>query len=166
MSGIDTIPTEDGFNTWVFSFMGVPEGVLPGYDNSVDPIVYNTYINYAFEISNETVNLYLNCASPILYTQAVYNLGGDVLVNMAQDDPNLPPPLNTYWTDLRQSLGLNNLFPGIINAANDIDTSAASLIPLGLQNLTLADLQNLKTPWGRQYLMIAQSAGSMWGLTW
>jgi hypothetical protein len=164
MSGIDTAPTEDGFNDWVFSVMRVPDEVLPVVSNQLDPS-YNIYINYAFEISLETVNLYLDMASPIIYTQAVYNLGGDILVNMAQDDSNLPPPFNTYWADLRNSFGLNNFMPGIINAANDIDTSAASMIPLGLQNLTLADLQNLKTPWGRQYLMFAQSVGSMWGLT-
>jgi hypothetical protein len=164
MSGIDTVPTEAGFNAWVFSVMGVPNDVLPVVSDQLDP-AYNIYINYAFEIALELVNVYLQCASPILYTQAVYNLGGDVLVNMAQDDPNLPPPDNTYWSNLRQSFGLNNFYPGIINAANDIDTSAASMIPLGLQNLTLADLQNMKTPWGRQYLMIAQSVGSMWGLT-
>jgi hypothetical protein len=164
MSGIDTVPTEDGFNTWVFSYMGVPDEVLPVVSNQLDPS-YNVYINYAFEISLETVNLYLDIASPIIYTQAVYNLGGDILVNMAVDNPDLPPPYNTYWADLRQKFGLNNFTPGIINAANDIDTSAASLIPLSLQNLTLSDLQNMKTPWGRQYLMLAQSVGSMWGLT-
>jgi hypothetical protein len=164
MSGLATVPTEDGFNDWVFSVMGVPDEVLPVVSDQLDP-AYNVYINYAFEISLETVNLYLDIASPIIYTQAVYNLGGDILVNMAQDISTLPPPLNTYWATLRQTFGLNNFIPGIINAANDIDTSAASMIPLSLQNLTLADLQNMKTPWGRQYLMLAQSVGSMWGLT-
>ena len=136
--------------------MAVPEIVLP--NNS-------PYIEISYDLAVEIVNWYLNCASPIVYTQCVYNLGGDYLVNMAQDNPNLPPPYNTYWTDLRQSLGVNSFIPGLVNAANDEDTSAAILTPLGLQNLTLMDLQNLKTPWGRVYLGLAQSVGSMWGLT-
>jgi hypothetical protein len=160
---LDTSPTLDGFNDWVFAVMGVPNEVLPAVSNQLDPS-YNIYVETAFEISQATVNVYLDIV-PVIYTQAVYNLGGDILVNTAQDISTLDPPNNTYWSDLRQSFGLGNFMVGIINAANDIDTSAASLVPLGLQNLTLADLQNLKTPWGRQYLMLAQSVGSMWGLT-
>jgi hypothetical protein len=118
------------------------------------------YLVLSFDMASEIVNLYLDCASPLLYTQAVYNLAGDILCNNAQD---VPP--STFWTDLRKGLGLNSFTPGFINAANDEDTSAALLVPLNLQNLTLADLNSLKTPWGRMYLSIAQSVGSMWGLT-
>ena len=153
---IDTVPTFDGYTTWVRTIMGVPDTILP--DDS-------PYLIISFDMALETVNLYLDIASAILYTQAVYNLAGDFLVNIAQDDPTLPPPDNTYWSNLRTTLGLNNFIPGLINATNDEDTSAAILTPLGLQNLTLGDLQNLKTPWGRMYLQIAQSVGSMWGLT-
>jgi hypothetical protein len=148
---VDTTPTIYGYINWIRTIMGIPQNVLP--DNS-------PYIVLSFEMALETVNLYLDIASPLLYTQAVYNLGGDILVNIAQD---VPP--STFWADLRESLGINNFIPGFINAANDEDTSAAMLIPMNLQNLTLADLQALKTPWGRIYLSIAQSVGSMWGLT-
>jgi hypothetical protein len=151
-----TIPNLEDYTTWIYVYMGVDPGVLP----SDSP-----YIEYSFAYSLEWVNLYLDIASPLIYTNAVYNFGGNMLVNIVQDNPNLPPPDNTYWTDLRQSLGINNFIPGFINAANDEDTSAALLVPLNLQNLTLADLQMLKTPWGRAYLAIAQSVGSMWGLT-
>jgi hypothetical protein len=34
-----------------------------------------------------------------------------------------------------------------------------------VKTLTLANLQQLKTPWGRQYLAYAQSAGPLWGLS-
>ena len=35
-----------------------------------------------------------------------------------------------------------------------------------MKGLTLANLQNLKTPWGRMYLSIAQLAGpTIWGLS-
>ena len=148
---VDTTPSLAGYVNWIRTIMAIPQSVLP--DNS-------PYIVLSYEMALETVNLYLDCASPLLYTQAVYNLGGDILVNIAQD---VPP--STFWADLRESLGINNFTPGFINAANDEDTSAALLIPMNLQNLTIADLQALKTPWGRVYLSIAQSVGSMWGLT-
>jgi hypothetical protein len=152
----ETVPSIDGYYSWIQNFMGVPDEALPS-----DSI----YICVSYEYAIEMVNYYLYLASPILYTQAVYNLAGDFLVNIAQDDPNATPPYNTYWTDLRQKMQINNFVPGLINATNDQDTSAAIMTPFNLQNLTLADLQNLKTPWGRMYLSIAQSVGSMWGLT-
>jgi hypothetical protein len=138
------------------NIMGVPSDVLP----STSP-----YICTSYEYATEMVNYLLDIASPILYVQAIYNLAGDFLCNMAQDISTLPPPDNTYWTNLRTTLGTNSFVPGIINAANDQDTSAALMTPLNLQNLTLGDLQNLKTPWGRMYLSIAQSVGTLWGLS-
>jgi hypothetical protein len=150
----ETTPTLPGYRRWIYTIMDVPEIVLP--DNS-------PYIELSYEMSHEIVHLWLDIASPLLYTQAVYNLGGDFLVNITQDNASLPSPDNTYWTDLRQQMQINNFVPGLINATNDEDTSAALLTPLGLQNLTLLDLQTLKTPWGRVYMGIAQSIGSMWG---
>jgi uncharacterized protein YciU (UPF0263 family) len=152
----ETTPTLVGYLRWIRNIMDVPIEVLP--NNS-------PYIEMSYDISLEIVNMYLDIASPILYTQAVYNLGGDYLVNMAQDNPDLPPPDNTYWADLRKAFGSNSFVPGLINATNDEDTSAALLTPLGLQNLTIMDLQTLKTPWGRVYMGIAQSVGSMWGIS-
>lgn len=135
--------------------MEVPVVVLP--NNS-------QYLEMSYDIALEIVNRFLNVV-PNLYTIAVYNLGGDFLVNIAQDNSTLQPPNNDYWANLRSTLSINSFIPGLINATNDEDTSAALLTPLGLQNLTIADLQTLKTPWGRVYMGIAQSVGSMWGLT-
>jgi hypothetical protein len=39
------------------------------------------------------------------------------------------------------------------------------LNPEVMNNLTFADLQTLKTPWGRIYLGIAQDVGTLWGVT-
>jgi hypothetical protein len=153
----EVVPTIDGYYFWIQNIMGVPDEALPS-----DSI----YICLSYEYAIEFVNELIYQASPILYTQAIYNLGGDFLVNIAQDDSTAPPPYNTYWSNLRQSMQVNNFVPGLINATNDQDTSAAITTPFNLQNLTLGDLQNLKTPWGRMYLSIAQSVGTMWGLTW
>lgn len=149
-------PSLNGYITWIREIMEVPKMVLP--DTS-------PYIEMSYDISLEIVNRYLDIASPNIYTIAVYNLGGDYLVNIAQDNASLQPPNNTYWTDLRNTLQVNNFVPGFINSAADQGTSAATKILSAFDNLTIGDLQALKTPWGRVYLGIAQSVGSMWGLT-
>jgi hypothetical protein len=152
----ETYPTLPGYRKWIRDIMAVPPTVLP--DNS-------PYIEVSYDLATEIVNKYILGASPVVYTQAVYNLGGDYLVQMAQDNPNLPPPLNTYWADLRQSLGINSFIPGLVDQAHDQGTSAGLQLLASMENLTIADLQQLKTPWGRVYLGLAQSVGSMWGIT-
>jgi hypothetical protein len=152
-------PTIEGYTAWVYSVMGVPDNVLP--EDSI-------YIQMSYDIAFEIVNRYIWCANPGVFTVAVYNLAGDYLVNIAQDDPNaVPPPDNatTYWADLRGSLNLNSFVPGLVNNAADQGTSAGLQLLKSMENLTLGDLQTLKTPWGRIYMGIAQSVGSMWGWT-
>jgi hypothetical protein len=153
---LDTYPTLPAYLRWIRNIMAVPVMVLP--NNS-------PYIELSFDLSLEIVNRYIEIASGIVYTQCVYNLGGDYLVNMAQDNSSLPPPNNTYWADLRQFLGVNGFLPGLVKEAEDQGTSAAVQLLSSMENLTIADLQNLKTPWGRVYLGLAQSVGSMWGIT-
>jgi len=148
---LDTVPTLTGYTTWIRNVMGVSSTILP--DNS-------SSISDSFGISQEIVNQTISVASPILFTQATYNLGGDYLINITVDTPP-----STYWSDLRATFKSNSFVPGLVNAANDEDTSSAILTPLNLQNITLGDLQNLKTPYGRFYLAIAQSVGTMWGLS-
>jgi hypothetical protein len=150
-------PTLPGYLFWIREIMAVPKIVLP--DNS-------PYIELSYDLSIEIVNRYIEWASGIVYTQCVYNLGGDYLVQMAQDNPNLQPPNNTYWADLRASMGVNSFLPGLVNQAQDQGTEASVQLLSAMENLTIADLQQLKTPWGRVYLGLAQSVGSMWGLTY
>jgi hypothetical protein len=149
-------PTLAGYINWVRQIMGVPDVVLA--DDSI-------YLEMSYDIAYEIVNRYIWAVNPGIFTVAVYNLAGDYLVNIAQDDPSLPPPDNTYWTDLRQSMQINSFIPGLINQASDQGTSAGMKLLSSMENLTVGDLQTLKTPWGRVYLGIAQSVGSMWGLT-
>jgi hypothetical protein len=149
-------PTLEGYINWVRQIMGVPVVVLA--DDSI-------YLEMSYDIAYEIVNRYIWAVNPGIFTVAVYNLAGDYLVNIAQDDPTLQPPDNTYWTDLRQSMQINSFIPGLINQASDQGTSAGMQLLASMENLTIGDLQNLKTPWGRVYLGIAQSVGSMWGLT-
>lgn len=149
MSGAAT-PTQAGFLEWVRTRMGVPVDALP--DDSV-------FITYAYDVALAVVNPALAAVPPI-YMLAVYNLGGDNLVNFA---PDIPP--STYWETLRTQFGTFDFLPGVVTSAGDQGTSSGLLNPDFMKELTLANLQNLKTPYGRQYLAWAQSYGPLWGLS-
>ena len=131
--------------------VGIPTAALP----SNAPV-----IPMALMIALDIVNQALT-GVPDLYTLAVYNLGADNVVRFAPDQIG-----QTYFADLRKSLGVNSFQPGVTSSTSDEGTSESLLNQAFMTNLTLMDLQNLKTPWGRQYLAFAQMYGpSVWGLT-
>lgn len=150
-------PTPDGFLIWVRGFMGVPASVLP--DNS-------PYLGYAYDIAITTVNTLL-AAAPNQYALAVYNLGGDRLVNITPDAVPLVVYKNElpYWAYQREAFKIYAFSAGVVQSASDEGTSDSLLVPDAFKGLTMSDLQNLKTPWGRNYLSYAQKFGSLWGLT-
>ena len=143
--------------------MGIPPGALP--DNSV-------WLTYAYDVAYATVNTQLSTVPGPFYVLAVYNLGGDNLVNWAQDDVQPPYPFPTnnpaglfYFAYLRDQFKINAFVPGVINSSSDEGTSQSMDTLDAYKNFTLSNLQNLKTPWGRTYLGFAQRVGTLWGLT-
>ena len=152
-------PTLAGFLQWVREIMAVPVSVLP--DDA--PI-----ITYAYETALAVTNYWLACIPGPIYMYAVYNLGGDNLINFAPDNPNAsPPPPNakTYWADLRVAFGINNFVAGVVQSTGDQGTNSSYQVIKGAETFTLADLQHLKTPYGRQYLAWAMQYGTLWGLS-
>lgn len=148
-------PTLSGFAAWTQTAMGVPA-----------PVITASYqfVTWAYEIAIDIVSLDLNLASQAVYTLAVYNLGGSNLINYGQD--LAPPPNATYFADIRAKWKINSFVPGLIQSTGDASTSESLMIPETLKNLTLAELQYLKDPWGRTYLGFAQRYGSnLWGLS-
>ena len=131
--------------------MGISSAYVP--DNSSSLID-----SYAAAL--EMVNLSLNEAAPAIYILAVYALAGDYLINWCPDQPN-----QTYMADLRASFHCTQFVPGVVNSSSDEGTSTSLTVPKALETLTLGDLQNLKTPYGRQYLIFAQQYGTLWGLS-
>jgi len=120
-------------------------------------------IDFSYELALQIVNQNLNCAVPIMYTQAVYNLAADNLVNYAPDPTN---PASTYWSDLRAKWNIYKFVPGVVQNSSDEGTSVGYVIQDAAKELTIANLQNLKTPWGRAYLGITQAYGpAVWGLS-
>lgn len=153
-------PTFVGFVEFVRNNMGINNTVLP--DGSI-------YLNWAYAQAKALVNLQIRIVPP-MYLVAVYNLGGATLLNIAQDIPNAPPvagskPPQPFFAYTRTRLNLNSFVTGIISSTSDQGTSESLVVPEQLQTLTIADLQLAKTPWGQQYLGIAQSVGSDWGIS-
>jgi hypothetical protein len=118
-------------------------------------------IQVSLWVALDTVTESLNVASSTIYTLAVYNLGADRLVNYAQDLPN-----STFFVGLRAQYSIGVPSVGVVSSATDNGTYATILNPEAMRTLTFADLQTLKTPWGRQYMSFAQMYGSnLWGLS-
>ncbi|MBV8060473.1 MAG: hypothetical protein JO253_02965 [Alphaproteobacteria bacterium] len=130
---------------------GVTTAQLP--DNSL-------YIQTSYNIAIALVYEVIACVSTVIYDQCVYNLAFDRLVNIAIDQTG-----QTIFADLRKANGLNTFVGGVIQSSSDVSTSESMVVPDFAKTLTLSDLQRLKTPWGRAYLELAQSAGPLWGLT-
>ena len=151
-------PTLSGYLSFIRNVMAVPTGALP--DNSA---VIATSYNTSLALVNRALCRVRNPdpAQPSIYALAVYNLAGDRLVNYAQDIPPL-----TYFQDLRKELNLTGFVGGIITSSNDESTGESLVVPKFAENLTMSDLQRLKTPWGRQYLEFIQDYGpSIWGFS-
>lgn len=157
-------PTVAGFLTWIRQIMGVSVGNLPSD---------SAYIQLAYDNAIAIVNLALANVpsprtSPSIYAQAVYNLGGDTLVNIVQDPVDAPIYRDglQYWAWLRKSFSTYTFIGGVIQSASDEGTSESMVVSDSLKQLTLLNLQQLRSPWGRAYLAIAQSYGpSVWGIT-
>lgn len=149
-------PTQAGFNAWVVSAMGISTDIL-----SSDSI----YLVYAFNVAVEIVNEWINCVSPLIFMLATYNLAGDNLINWCQDNPSLTPPNNVFFANLRTKYGCGNFQAGVVTSTSDEGTSTGLTTPEAFKEFTLSNLQNLKTPYGRQYLAFAQDFGVGWGIS-
>lgn len=145
------IPTLAGFLLFIRNVMGIPTAALPDTD---------VQIGYAYNVAISTVLLEIQIADPLIYMLAVYNLAADNLLNWASDQPG-----QTFFATARKSYGLNSFVAGVVSSSADNSTADSFQIPTALQGLTLGDLQNLKTPFGRQYLAWAQKYGTLWGIT-
>lgn len=158
-------PTLAGFLNFVRSTMGITAPQLP--DNS-------PWLALSYCTAKALVLIDLACASPLLYQQAVYNLGGSNLINFAQDPtpivPYMPNDPNLgklgFFAYTRASYNTLGFVSGIIQAAADETTSESMVVPESFKNWTLANLQQAKDPYGRYYISIASDYGpAVWGLS-
>ena len=157
-------PTLAGFISFLRNVVGITTTVLP----DASPV-----IPMAYQVALDLVNLALSC-TPI-YALAVYNLGADRVLNFAQDLPNaaiIPgsvSPANpnglAYFAFTRYKWNIFGFVSGVVQSTGDESTNVSMVVQEAAKNFTLGDMQNLKTPYGRQYLAFAQDYGpSVWGI--
>ena len=146
------------FVWFILNVMQVPTKALP-VDPTTDPDILTAYA-----VALGTVNPVLCQVSPLYYNLAVYNFGGDYLINWASD-ALAQDACSEYFEELRSDMGITSFKAGVVQSTADVSTSTTMAISDANKQLTLSDMQNLKTPFGRTYLAIAQKFGDIWGLS-
>ena len=140
----------------------LPDFILFGQNSmGIDPLylpVDSPWYGYAF---NRAMGLVINVVgSGIDYTLAVYNCAGHILLEIAPDQTG-----RTFFKDARDSYGLMKPTVGVVSSSSDDGTSESIAVPEALKQLTLGDLQFMKTYWGREYLAYSQDFGGIFGLS-
>lgn len=143
--------TESGFLQFVRDQMAIDAQNLPDAAPA---------IAFCYALAIEIVNPAILTVSPLMYDQAVYNLAADNLINFAPDYGD-----SSFFFDLRKKWSIGNFAAGVVQSTTDNSTSTALLVQDAAKGFKLADLQNLKTPYGRQYLYIAQRTSTLWGIS-
>lgn len=144
----------DGYLFFIRNIMGVPLLALPD-DAPVIP--------YSLTAATGIINPLFQSVplgSGSAFDVAAYNLAGDMLITFGNDTEG-----RSYFKDLRDMYNINSFQPGVTASSSNAVTSQSLLNPEFMKMFTLSDLQNLKTPFGRQYLMMAQAYGTLWGLS-
>jgi len=147
----DTTPTLAGFEAYCRNPVGITTTVMPVNDPG---------FALWFAIALEWIPLQLQCVSPTLYTYCVYDWGVSVLLQFQQDQDG-----QTYFTDKRKAFGVYNLVAGAISSDADEATSVTMTLGKSMSDLSLADLQRIKDPYGRNAIATLMSLGSLWGLS-
>jgi len=143
-------PTFVGFLAFVRRTMGISTAVLPDS---------GTVLEDSYALALETVNRAIR-VSPLNYVKAVYNFAGDALINEAPDQTG-----QTFFADLREKWNILDPISGVVASSGDVSTNQSLVVPEQFSTLTLADLQQFKTPYGRAYVAIAQQYGALWGIS-
>ena len=149
-------PTLAGFIAFVANVMGISATFLPPDSPT---------IQFAYDTAADIVNQSFRCVpsaptSPSIYAQMVYNLAGDTLINIAPDQPG-----QNYFQTTRDQLHINTFIGGVIQSSGDEGTNESMVIAEQIKMFTVANIQSLKTPWGRRYIGYAQSYGNLWGIS-
>jgi len=144
-------PTLAGFLLFLRNIVAIPVEALP--DNSPS-------IEMSYCVALELTLIQLKFASPQLYTLAVYNLGASNIINWAVDQPG-----QTYFADMRAKYDIRDFVGGVISSASDVSTSESMEMPDFIKGLTIGNLQQLKDPFGRQWMAFMQDYGTIWGIS-
>jgi hypothetical protein len=177
-------PTLAGFVSFCRTIVGITTDQLPdsspyfGWAFAVALAIVNPALASVPIPSVDSVGAELNAGGFSIYSQAVFNLAADNLFNFAQDPPGAPlvpgsgdpksgdPEGLPLFQFSRKKWNINGFVSGVIDASGDETTNQHLVVQEAAKNFTLANLQSLKTPYGRAYLAFAQTFGpTTWGMT-
>ncbi len=156
LNGLD-IPS----GTYITAWSGTSGTVSPVPTTAVSTATASAYsvyaawsLNYALQVAITGPGIGSLPGFAGQYVMAVYNLGLHHLLAIGQDQAN-----QTYFASKRQAYNLNSLVAGPVLASGDQATSETLVVPEFFKNLTLSELDLIKTPFGRAYLGYAQMYG-------
>lgn len=149
-------PNLTDYTAWLQNVVGINVAYLP----SSSP-----FIGYAF---NRAINITLNVPtqlSGLEYTLAVYNCATHIQLKITPDQIVNGVSFD-YFLKKRAEFTLLNPVVGLVATSSDEGTSVTNAVPDALAQLTLMDLDFMRTPWGREYLAFSQDYGpNVWGLS-
>ncbi len=124
------------------------QGVVASYTEST-----SEYFEWAF---NWAMSDAMTCPNmpAIQYVLAVYNLGVNQFIRLAQDGGQ-----GTFYATQRASYGVLQFKPGVVMASGDQGTSQTLVVPDWYKGIPMVAQEQLKTPWGREYIAYAQMYG-------
>ena len=95
------------------------------------------------------------------YTVAVYNCAGHILLVMATDQAG-----REFFEETRKKLGMLKFAAGVVASTSDQSTSTSLAVPDALKQLTIGDLDFMRSQYGRNYMSYSQDYGpTIWGLS-
>ena len=160
-------PTLAGFNLFLSNEVKIPSAALPpsspwpGYAMGQALALTNPALRIVPIPNIDAAGASLNSGGWTIYALAVYNLATDILINITPDQTGFD-----YFAKVRKENNINGFVSGVVQSSSDEGTSVGIVVQEAAKNFTLSDIQRLKTPWGRNYLMIAQSYGpATWGIS-
>lgn len=160
-------PTLADFNSFIKDVMKVPPAALPanspwpGMAFAIALSIVNTSLQAVAIPQFDAAGAQLNTGGFSIYSQAVYYLAADTLLNITPDVPGF-----RYFASQRRKFNLVGFVSGVVQSSNDETTGVSMVVQEAAKAFTIKDIQNLKTPYGRMYLQLAQSFGpATWGIT-
>ncbi len=124
------------------------QGIVAAYTTST-----SEYFQWAFDWA---MNDAMTCPQmpALTYVQAVYYAGADRFIRIAQDGGQ-----GTFYQDQRASFGILQFKPGVVMASGDGPTSETLVVPDWYRGIPMGVQEQMKTPWGREYIAYAQMYG-------
>jgi len=144
-------PNLTDFTNWVYAYIGVTVQALP---------LNSPWPGYAFNQAQSLVPCY-STVSAIQFVLATYNCAGHILLKITPDQQG-----QAFFAGVRKDMKLLEPQIGAIVSSSDNGSSNSFAVGDGMRNMTIGDLDFMRTPMGRDYLAYLQDFGpGVWGLS-